>query len=470
MRKGFLRNEDGQMMLWLSLALVMLILFTGIAVDMGVIYMTKARLSNSVDSAVLMAAKNFNLGQAAAQDLGDHMFWANFGSTTPSRVWTWCPGPAVGCGSAVAAGLKATTTINTVFLGYLPALRVWSIGANAQATRSTLIMTLILDRSGSMQSDGGGTALQSAVPQFISDFIPGTDFMSMISFASHSSIDVPMTQAWGAPTNQINNAVSAFNFEGATFGTGAGSGSVDSTTNGPPLNMADTQNNSVVLPPTQPVTKVAIYFTDGLMNSLQDYFSCPQQVLLNYGGVDKSQCGRGDPCEIVYTLDPLNEDNGNPWYCYDPSGNDCTNSQGLAYDSRGDLCKNAGHNVTTFPSQEFGPNQPITRANVTEEAQYRAKYTANVMRTETPNPTYIYVIGLGSGVTGDQCTEAFLASMANDPTGSQYSCPAHPATFFSSQPQGLFLAVPSCPGAYCTAQLTQAFQTIAAKVLLRLSQ
>ena len=32
--------------------------------------------------------------------------------------------------------------------------------------------------------------------------------------------------------------------------------------------------------------KVIVYFTDGLMNTVQDNFNCPAKVLLNYGGFD----------------------------------------------------------------------------------------------------------------------------------------------------------------------------------------
>lgn len=105
----------------------------------------------------------------------------------------------------------------------------------------------------------------------------------------------------------------------------------------------------------------------------------------------------------------------------------------------------------------------FSRSAITAEAQYRAIYTANAMRSETPVPTYIYVIGLGNSIN-TASTETFLATLANDSTGV-YGNP-----FDSSKPDGLFLPVVNCPSATCTASLNQAFQTIAAKILLRLSQ
>jgi len=60
-----------------------------------------------------------------------------------------------------------------------------------------------------------------------------------------------------------------------------------------------------------------------------------------------------------------------------------------------------------------------------------------------------------------------LATLANDPSGpSKYTG----AVYNSSLPDGLFLVVPDCPSSTCTSELTTAFQTIAAKILLRLTQ
>ena len=49
----------------------LLILFAAFAIDMGIIYQTKARLSNAVDAAVLTGAKNYSQGIPTAQALGN---------------------------------------------------------------------------------------------------------------------------------------------------------------------------------------------------------------------------------------------------------------------------------------------------------------------------------------------------------------------------------------------------------------
>ena len=55
MRGDIAHNDQGQILVMFALALPLLILFTAMAVDMGLIYVTKAKLSKAVDAACLRA-------------------------------------------------------------------------------------------------------------------------------------------------------------------------------------------------------------------------------------------------------------------------------------------------------------------------------------------------------------------------------------------------------------------------------
>lgn len=502
MRK-FFRSENGQIFLWLALGVPLLILFAAMALDMGMIYRTKARLGNAVDSAVLTGAKYYSLGESSGtwtstvpQGLANDMFAGNYGTacdngtnnTHVTCTWTWCPSnPSCPAGSAITSTLTATVPWHTTFMSYLPTWANWAVADTGQATRSTLIMTIVLDRSGSMAAaptgDGGLSALKAAVPQFLEDFTPGTDYIGLVSFGSHADVDVAIGTGWGPyNTGTIATAVNGYSAAGATFGGGAGSGTVYSSTNGPPLNLADNQNGSVSLGTGVPKVKVVVYFTDGLMNSLQDQFWCPDSshvMTLNYGGADPDTPGEGKPYtpEWVFSLNPAAELTS--YYCYDtssdPDGSNGCNTTQLPYYDNSKVCTYQGTKAV-FPSEEYPSQSPLamSRWNVTNEVKYRTKYTANVMRNETPVPTYIFTIGLSAAVTNDPCTQAFLATLANDPTAASYSggtnCDSGPGVYNSSLPAGLFVQVPDCPSSACTSELEQAFQLIASKVLLRLSQ
>jgi Flp pilus assembly protein TadG len=475
MRMRFHRKEEGQVILWLAFGLPMLILFAAMALDMGLIYQTKAKLSNSVDAAVLTGARNYSQGTGTAQTLGTDMFQANYGNASPSLAWTWCPtDPSCPTGSPISSTLKATTTVNTTFMAYLPRFAQWSLSDTGQATRSNLIMSIVLDRSGSMgcggsNQDCGGVALQSAVPVFVGDFTNGTDHLAMISFSDDARVDVAITTSFQSP---IDSAVAALVWDGGTFGTGAGTNTFD-IVHGPPLNLADYQNSTVTFPSGQPYVKVVVYFTDGLMNTVQDKLPCtnggsgpPNPTLYNFGGYDASSGNVFDffdPTKDTYEVGDLS-------YLYSGTNGSAGSGKGCSSSGNGYCNGNPPYNttysckgVTTFPSQSTGVQTAFSRAAITADAQYRAIYTANQMRSETPVATYIYVIGLGSFIN-TASTEQFLATLANDPTG-QWGNPLN-----SAQPEGLFLPVVNCPSSTCTSSLNQAFQTIASKILLRLSE
>lgn len=440
---NIIRNEQGQILIMLAVALPVLILFSGLAIDSGLLYVAKAKLSTSVDAACLTGMKNLSQGQATASILATHIFNANFGAGAPIPIVTF-PTDAYG---DQQVNVAATAAVNTIFMRYVPVFATINVSDTAIATRGKLVMSIVLDRSGSMDSshDKGGAALQVAVPSFVNDFSNANDEVAMISFSSNSTVNFPMNYNFITP---ITNAVKALTFSGGTFGTGAGTNPNPSAAVGPPLSLAQQQNDSVIPQPGQNVTKVVVYFTDGLMNTVQDTFNCPSAKLINYGGYDTGST----------TPDFVDPTNGSDWGTISTSG---ASKGALPYDSARDYCKSAsGVYVTTFYSQRDQKQEAFLQSSVTGEAQYRAILTAAALRTETPIATYIYVIGLGSGVSTS--TQAFLGQLANDP--------AYPLTYNANQPAGLFLYVPNCPSATCTADLNTAFQTIAAKILLRLTQ
>jgi Flp pilus assembly protein TadG len=442
---NILKRTEGQLVVAFAALLPVIVLFAGLALDSGLLYVTKARLSNAVDSACLTAVKNLWQGQTTAAAVASNVFNANFGSNAPTPTITF---PTDASGDQQVK-VTATASVSTVFMGLLSTQAV-PVSATAVATRGDLVMSIVLDRSGSMcggtnkcdsgvTGDNGGVALQSAVPTFVSDFDESVDRVGMVSFASNATVDVPISYSF---KTAITNGMTTMKFTGGTFGTGAGTGATLSATQGPPLSLAQLQNDAVPVQPGQNIVKVVVYFTDGLMNTIQDNFACPATTLINYGGHDSgSQVDMFDPAAAT------------DWGHY-------TSGTGFPYDAKGDICKTASRQlVTTFLSQQSGTQQSLTQSNVTAEAKYRAIQTAIAMRTETPIPTFIFTIGVGSGISSS--TQAFLGQLANDPSYS---------TYISGQPSGLFFYIPNCPSTTCTTAVQKAFQTIAAKVMLRLTQ
>jgi Flp pilus assembly protein TadG len=452
---NIVKSDRGQTIVIFALILPILILFAGLAIDVGLLYVTKAKLTTSVDAACLTGMKNLTLGQTTAGQLAIDMFQANFGPNPPVPTVTF----PLDASNNQQVKVTATASVRTLFMQYLQQWASVPVSATAVSTRGKLLMSLALDRSGSMANNGGGVALQYAVPLFIANFSNTLDEVAMVSFSDNATVDFGINyNFWGSGSGTITTKVGAMSFAGGTFGTGAGSNPVLLTDpNGPPLSMAQKQNDSVTILPGQNVVKVVVYFTDGLMNTFQDKIHCggignATLTLLNWGGFDSGS--------NVDVFDPTSATN-----IFQPN---YTGSGGFKYGNGSTLCTDASGNVVnTFPSQKWGTQKSFDQTiTVTPEAQYRAVQTAIAMRTEAPIPTYIYTIGMGTGVTTS--TQNFLAQLANDPD------PKYPVgTYIAGQPAGEFFYIPSCSGTYlpsCKTQLNTAFQTIAAKVLLRLTQ
>ena len=411
------KSERGQILIILALVLPILVLFSALAIDVGFAYVTKARLSKAVDAACLSGMRNLSQGQATAQALALNSFNANYPTTGLDAS-----APVVSISfSTNASGsqfinVNATATIRTFFMQYLPQWKTLTVKESAQALRSTLVMSLVLDRSGSMVGNGGGTALINAGPSFVQNF-SSTDYMSMISFASNATVNVAMANN---NISNISNTIKGWNlgtFTGGTFGPGG-------------VTLAKIQEEGVN--PSGNVVKVMVYFTDGHVNTVQDTFACTSgwgDTLYNYGGYDS-----GNSCHFFEPsagTDWGSLVSGNPPHTPTPN---CTG-------------------ITNFYSQQNKQQENFTANNIAPEARYRALQTANDMLNEG---IVIYSIGLGTDID-----ETFLKQLANDRSSPTYD---------PNLPQGLAVFAPDCPSSTCTQELNQVFQTIAAKILLRLTQ
>ena len=427
------KNERGQVLILLAGVMVGLLLCSALAVDVGFAYVTKAKLVKAVDAACLTGMTNLSQGQTTAQTIATNSFGANYATSGLDYV-----APSVDVAFSTTSGqevvnVTGSATIRTIFMGLLPGYKTLTVNATAQALRGNLAMTVVLDRSGSMVSqqnggDGGGAALQSAAPTFINYFNNTTDEVAMVSFASNATTDFAIASQFQTP---IANLIKNINFSGGTFGLGG-------------LVLAKAQEDSVTPQQGENLVKVVVYFTDGKVNEIQDTFNCTNQwghTLYNYGGYDPSS----PPNNYFDFFNPTTGAD----YNSELGINSGLDSSGYPPHYPTPDCRG----VTTFTSQINGQQETFSRANITADAQYRALQVANALRAEG---VYVYSVGLGSDPS-----ETFLQEVANDPASPTYN---------SSQPQGIAVFAPDCPSSTCTQELQQVFQTIASKILLRLTQ
>ncbi len=429
-------NERGQILPMFAVFLVVMILFIGLAIDLGYAYVTKANLSKAVDAAALKGMLSYSAGSGQATLVAASVFAANYqssGRDTSPPVLQACEGPGPNCvyfTTNSTTGLKqinvtATTTINTFFARIVPSLSTLTVSDTAQSTRANVMMTLVLDHSGSMQNNDGWAALPPAVNTFLTYFSDTLDQVAVASFSTNATLNVPMQNNF---TSTIDNTVNSWGmsyFQGATFALGG-------------MQLAQAQE----APSPANVLKVVVFFTDGIANTIQDNLNCTGYP--NPSGAPEVNYGGNAPTENDYIVwaDPL-------------SGNILQNNACYISDSGNSGQTSPCCSARTFPSQQYGTQESYTRANITAEAEYRTLQIANALRAANP-PVVIYTIGLGS-VTNP----TFLQELANSTNSPTYN---------SALPSGLAVAAPYCPGPTCITDLQQAFQQVATDILLKLTQ
>jgi Flp pilus assembly protein TadG len=401
-------GEHGQTLVLFLLMMVLLFVFVGMGIDLGFAYITKARLSKGVDSAALTGMRNLYQGQAQASLVASNAFAANYGKSGRDVA---PPTLTVNFGTVngnTVLNVSATVAVNTFFIRVLPSIGLgnWntlSVGSSAQATRANLIMSVVLDVSGSMapepQGDGGIPGLQVAVPDFVNQFDNNNDQVAMVTFSCGATTPVPMTTHFQSPIDTAVKGLSAVAWTCSEVGL----------TNG----LA--QNQSTPITPGQNVVKVIVFFTDGLANTWYwPGFNC--------GGRDIA------PDTTLYDTNAL--DSSDSSHCTVP----------------GTI---AGLSGTVNTSDQCG--------DMYAEADARAEAIAYLARAESNT---VYCIGFGSPTGTPECGHpplniAFLKDLANT---------ADSATYNSAQPSG-DVAIGSD-----ASDIDQLFQTIAADILLRLSQ
>lgn len=411
-------KESGQIFVLFALLLPLLLLFVGFGIDFGFGFLTKAELAKATDAVALAVMRNLGRGEAQATAIGENLFALNYNAkwglnaSAPSVSITYS---SDSYGEPIV-NVSATATIKTFFIR-LAGFNTLTIADSSQATRPPVILSLVLDKSGSMNYNGGAQALPLSVQDFLGYFIEGTDRLGEISFSSIATQDVAISQTFQTP---ITNSVRRLVFGGATFAQAG-------------LQDAQTQVTGVSSPPPNAV-EVVVFFTDGWANTNQDTLSCGGGggrggrgggggggTLVNYGGCSPVEQAVGW-CGGVSFLSPTN---GNTVSC----------------------------NASSFPDQLTGnPNEPLgqsitTETNISNDAMYRTEQLANQMRTQGIT---VYSIGLG-----DKINQTYLQEVANDPASPQYD---------PGEPSGIAAFAPTA------SDLDTVFQTVASKILLRLTQ
>jgi Flp pilus assembly protein TadG len=244
------RHQRGVALVYVTAAMVVLLLFTGLAVDLGRAYVVRSNLGTAVDAAALAAAKRIGEGQTAARAEANKIFNVNFpqnylGVRPNAPTITF----GVGSDGSNQVNVSSNAIMNTTF-SRVAGFNTINVGVRSQATRRLVDLAFVIDHSGSIGS--AWDEVQDASQQFVSYFDPTSDRLSLIIFSTNTVVANSMTATRGFSAVNIADYIDDTDSEG---GTGTSEG----------LYQAWDQLRNVPSG-TQSPLRVIVLFTDGAPN------------------------------------------------------------------------------------------------------------------------------------------------------------------------------------------------------------
>ena len=291
MRFPLIRNRRGAVLVFVTIGTFILLGISGLALDGGLAYLTRAKLARAVDAGSLAAARTLRQGQKNAEIEAYAVAAANGVKATGATTMSLEFGTNAKLQQTVL--MRARRTIPLLFsrvIGH----KEMTIGAVAEATVPPIDMILVVDRSGSLESQKAWVPLQDAVKDFVKLFDDDIDQLGLTSFHVRANDEVLLSHK----------------FKGAIIGSVSGMNANGDTNTGEGLRFASEQ---LKLPNVRPgAAKVVVFFTDGrptafrgnlggadrviAVNTIDDnrvrgYFDNPMSIAMNKSPVPNGCAG-----------------------------------------------------------------------------------------------------------------------------------------------------------------------------------
>ncbi|MBM3812431.1 MAG: VWA domain-containing protein [Acidimicrobiia bacterium] len=276
------RRRKGLAILITALMLGFMVPIVGLAVDAGVLYAIKARLSAACDAGSLAAARSLSLGltlaeqEASAAARAGAFFNANFPDSmmaTTGKQWSVVVTESSFRTRTVT--VTATVTAPVYFMRILGKTGV-TVAASGKASRRDVNVMLIMDRSGSLQTAGACDDLESAALAFVNQFANHRDRLGLITYGGSSNLDfAPAYEFKTGPGNLLTKIDGIFP-GGCNGWTGSSQGLW--------------QGYQQVVAMNEPgALNVILFFTDGIPNAITADFLVKTQTT-TFSPTGKSRC------------------------------------------------------------------------------------------------------------------------------------------------------------------------------------
>jgi Flp pilus assembly protein TadG len=164
--KAFLRSQSANVAIMFGFAIVPLIGMTGAAIDYSRAASDRTRMQSALDTTALMLAREApGLSEGQIQKKAEDYFKALMGST---EVYSLQINSTYTGNGGTKLDLLASGTVDTTFMGLMGVHQMpIRTASTAQWGNTRLRVSLVLDNTGSMASDGKMTALKTATTNLL---------------------------------------------------------------------------------------------------------------------------------------------------------------------------------------------------------------------------------------------------------------------------------------------------------------
>jgi Flp pilus assembly protein TadG len=414
-----MREQRGQAVIMGAIVLFALLALSGLAIDLGRMFVVRAELAKAVDGAALAGASVLSAGdlraQEAAAEYAEMNFEDGFMNTLGHRFTVsldHTPGRA-------RVAVQGRAIMETTFMR-LVGLRTVRVPAFAEAERRPLSVALVLDNSFSLSSDYAGVDairdLRTASQEFIGYFDDDMDQMALTLFSTGTTVEFPLGHDFSRSIESSLQGMTTWRKTNLSDAVWEG--------------YEELRNDENLAS-----FRALVFFTDGRPTALRRVFD------VNGVSYDAVMAGKGNPSPRPGT--------GVEDELYRP-------------DHMDDAIDGVKYTAPNFP----GTNIPRTSVNLRMLATQDVLDAAAAARRDGIT---VYTIGLGNPNVAElwkQPDSELLIQMANAPSGfdprdgSTYTNP----NYDPNQPRGDYYFAPNAT------ELASVFDQVARQIVLRLTQ